>query len=508
MGSIQVDSFPSEAEVILEGKEVGKTPLTLSNLMPGIYSLELKSTQNSVDDWQGKVEVAPGKQSFFLRNLGPKPYFSSGSFLMYSSKEKGTEGGLTVTSSPSEARVWLKGKLLGTTPLVLDSFEEGVCQLEVEKDGYLYFSFDLTQELDYWTQISVDLALDPLSKLELVDAEKIPLSEESLEPNEIKLWNKEVSELDVLSKYSLYPWERLKVFHVETELEIGPEQWYQGLLFWVKHNFSLPAPPFAYLVTADGEIYEGLGVRDFDFSSFSTLLAKAKKSILDYEPGDCVVFYLGENKGDKELGDVLARLQNFIRTSPSFLAEMVASPENLRLEAGKSHLLTLTYRNQGQGVWFGKEPTRIMSVSLPLGERSEFYSSRWLADDKIVAHEGKPVLPRETVNLSLDLEVPWRLGEHKLRVALWDEETKQIISGSEAEILLEVFTSLSDKIRVLGTSTGFLSVRSKPDLTGAILGQIYPEEKYIVLERSTDWVKIRLNNGIEGWISSRYTEKD
>lgn len=63
------------------------------------------------------------------------------------------------------------------------------------------------------------------------------------------------------------------------------------------------------------------------------------------------------------------------------------------------------------------------------------------------------------------------------------------------------------EVLVLETPTGFLRVRDKPSLSGKEIGRVAPGEKLILLEEVPSWVRVRLTSGTEGYVSSRYVEK-
>lgn len=63
------------------------------------------------------------------------------------------------------------------------------------------------------------------------------------------------------------------------------------------------------------------------------------------------------------------------------------------------------------------------------------------------------------------------------------------------------------KLVVSKTPTGFLRVRNKPNLSGAEIGRLTTGESVTQLEELAGWVKVRLDNGTEGYISSQYIQK-
>lgn len=68
-----------------------------------------------------------------------------------------------------------------------------------------------------------------------------------------------------------------------------------------------------------------------------------------------------------------------------------------------------------------------------------------------------------------------------------------------------VTASPSAYLTVKETPTGFLRIRSLPDLSASISGTIKPGEKYPILEESSGWAKIKVGN-LEGWVWESYVE--
>lgn len=67
--------------------------------------------------------------------------------------------------------------------------------------------------------------------------------------------------------------------------------------------------------------------------------------------------------------------------------------------------------------------------------------------------------------------------------------------------------SASIMIKVLATPTGFLRVRDKPSLSGKELARVKPGDELLFMEEENTWFKVRLPNGLEGYISSAYGQK-
>jgi len=66
---------------------------------------------------------------------------------------------------------------------------------------------------------------------------------------------------------------------------------------------------------------------------------------------------------------------------------------------------------------------------------------------------------------------------------------------------------LVDWAKILPTGVGWLRVRAEPSLSGSEVTKVNVGEKFLLLEEKTGWVKIKLTDGSEGWVSADFVEK-
>ena len=66
---------------------------------------------------------------------------------------------------------------------------------------------------------------------------------------------------------------------------------------------------------------------------------------------------------------------------------------------------------------------------------------------------------------------------------------------------------LTDKVEILPTGVGWLRVRSESNLSSAEVTKVNVGEKFLILKEETGWVKIRVDEETEGWVSSDFTKK-
>lgn len=122
-GSLRLTTNPETANVIYNGKDMGKTPLSLYNLKPGTYTLEINYPKYETQTISAVIN--PNKETEYKAELAKK------------------KGLVSVLSTPDGADIYLSNPalgipktLLGQTPLKLYPLELGDYQLVLEKSGY------------------------------------------------------------------------------------------------------------------------------------------------------------------------------------------------------------------------------------------------------------------------------------------------------------------------------------------------------------------------------------
>ena len=65
----------------------------------------------------------------------------------------------------------------------------------------------------------------------------------------------------------------------------------------------------------------------------------------------------------------------------------------------------------------------------------------------------------------------------------------------------------TQEVVVKTTPTGFLRVREKPSTAGKEVARVKPGEVLTLLEEAGSWMRVRLSNNTEGYVSATYVEK-
>jgi tetratricopeptide (TPR) repeat protein len=124
-GQLSINSTPA-AQVFLNNKTKGATPLTLDNMEPDIYTLKL--TREGYEDWEQEVSIAANQ----ITKVN-----------IYLKKDIPSYGSIRITSKPEKAEVYLNDILKGITPLTLYNLTPGIYHLKLKLSGYQ----DYTQQV-------------------------------------------------------------------------------------------------------------------------------------------------------------------------------------------------------------------------------------------------------------------------------------------------------------------------------------------------------------------------
>lgn len=137
VGSLLVRSTPLGARVFVDGREYGRTPLTVGSLSRGAHHVRVIRDGYVPDERQVTVTSAQRAHSMTVR-LSPQRVAPAAS--VASRPAAPSAAPLTVESRPAGATVFLDGRLVGTTPLVVPDVAAGEHALHLDRDGYRRWS--------------------------------------------------------------------------------------------------------------------------------------------------------------------------------------------------------------------------------------------------------------------------------------------------------------------------------------------------------------------------------
>lgn len=115
---VQVTSHP-DANVVIDGKSVGKTPYYVENAKPGNVSIQMTAV-DSGQAWEGKVSLVSGTLTTVHREFGSTPDKSHSYSLSFEKLANNKDSSVNIVSLPSSATVSIDGKPQGFTPTSID----------------------------------------------------------------------------------------------------------------------------------------------------------------------------------------------------------------------------------------------------------------------------------------------------------------------------------------------------------------------------------------------------
>ena len=123
-GSLLIRSTPADADVMVNGRARGKTPVALRDLALGSYTI-LVAREGYASE-ERKLQLTTRRTAASTQfNLRPA-----------SAPQSEKPGGLNVQSRPAGARVFVNDRLVGTTPLAVPDLPAGPATVRIERDGY------------------------------------------------------------------------------------------------------------------------------------------------------------------------------------------------------------------------------------------------------------------------------------------------------------------------------------------------------------------------------------
>jgi hypothetical protein len=115
---IQITSHP-DANVVINGKSVGKTPYYAENTDAGSATIQMTAI-DSGQSWEGKVNLVSGTLTTVHREFGATPDKSHSYSLSFEKLANSKDSSISIISLPPNATASIDGKPAGFTPLTSD----------------------------------------------------------------------------------------------------------------------------------------------------------------------------------------------------------------------------------------------------------------------------------------------------------------------------------------------------------------------------------------------------
>ena len=135
-GRLLIRSTPAGARVVLDGRDIGKTPLTVRDLARGAHTVRVLRDGYVAEERRVIVSAARPAQSLAIVLARARPAAGGPST---PTRPGPSVAALSVESRPAGASVFLDGKLVGRTPLQVGQIAAGEHAVRLELDGYRHW---------------------------------------------------------------------------------------------------------------------------------------------------------------------------------------------------------------------------------------------------------------------------------------------------------------------------------------------------------------------------------
>lgn len=141
---VTVRSAPSGARITVDGRDVGTTPLTLDGLSRGAHVLRIAHQGYVTTQRRVRIGATQTAQAIEVALEATRPARPAAASSPAPDRTSGVPadargakvGSLMVDSRPAGARVFVDGKMVGTTPMLLDAVDAGDHTVRLELDGF------------------------------------------------------------------------------------------------------------------------------------------------------------------------------------------------------------------------------------------------------------------------------------------------------------------------------------------------------------------------------------
>lgn len=498
-GMLTITSEPAELPVLIDDSVVGKTPLDKYTLKAGMHLIKIGDT------WQENIIVAAKQESFISRDFTLGSSLVSGYAVGYE-KIAGLfrdQRQMVVTSTPPGAVVISGDIELGNTPLVVSDYSNDLTKLTIRLSGYDDLTVEIIGRDGYILRVESALVANPLDNLVKVDTTNLELPAESEFVGQVSTrsdWGGPAINRDDSSSLNLIPWTKIDVFGSSIDSPITAD-FLRSLDLVARERYSLQGIPFAYIVTDQGSIFEGLGVFDYDFSSMDDFRTDA---------GIAPVLITGSARiSDARVRAALGKILAIVRAAPEFSARFVSTEvQKIEIPGGESRVVDLQWVNTSSRVWDGQalEPSVVLAVK-DLNKSDLYDPESWISPEQIVRPQGRYVTQGETATFSFRLKAPFYSGTYSEQYQLYSPQEKRFLENTKVELVVSVKGEAETVLIVKDTPTGFLNVRSGPGTNYQLITTVFPGDKFAWVQEQGGWFQIILRDGTKGWITNTYIEK-
>jgi len=517
-GFLTVESIP-EGELVSIGTEIiGKTPIEKWPVEVGLRKVKIGSY------WEEKITISDGLETKIWQDVRNSDQgFSYGHKIeseivgAYVFKERE----MIVGVNPVDSKVELDYIEKPNGSQTIKKLDEQEHFLKISADGYDSQEFFVSTPLDTVTSVEVLLRPDPFQKAQHITIFEVDgnIDITTVRPVFERLdWQGERlfgGEYDL----QVVPWSKIEIWGIHLPASIGSIEFIKELdsiysFLLDQENGKeeeIKALPFAYVIDEEGQIFEGIGIFDFDFSMFRGQ-DQFENSNLDrlFAEGIAPVLVLS-SKGlfIEDNGQVLSSLvylQQMIKNGPQLEVELVTEVDTLEFSFGEDRVVSFQWRNLSPVVL--QKGNHDIVLTKKDGSDSRYYDSlTWENTNTVGGFDESRVYPGQIISFRLPIHTGYYPELLEEEFILRDIKKNENIQGSDFRVAVNILSETDKKLEVVNTQTGASNVRSGPNLGNNLISAVYTGERFAWTEIDNGWVEIILSDGQKGWILDKHTRK-
>lgn len=165
--TLEVITINGKAKVYIDGEEYGETPLTINDLTPGEYDIELEKISDTQDFYQKEsftINLTKNTTSRIELEIGPAGILH-GAILYYTPQNnlEGNTGEVSVLCDIENSKVYLDGEYVKKSPVIAKSLTAKEYELEITADGYDNLTIPILIEKGFLLNVKTYLFPIPIS---------------------------------------------------------------------------------------------------------------------------------------------------------------------------------------------------------------------------------------------------------------------------------------------------------------------------------------------------------
>lgn len=163
---LEVITINGKARVKINGEDYGETPLTINELSPGDYTVELEKISAVKDFYKTEsinVRLTKNTTTRVEIEIGPAGILH-GAILYYSPQNSlnQSKGSLSILSDVESSKIYLDGEYIKQTPVIAHTLTAKEYELEVRAEGYETLKLPILIEDGYLLNVKTYLFPVPI----------------------------------------------------------------------------------------------------------------------------------------------------------------------------------------------------------------------------------------------------------------------------------------------------------------------------------------------------------